>query len=91
MVSRELTLLTWHGDEPSNESLDKAIGNKQAENKPNVYGFKRKLVLEQFKVYCQSEGKEQRFPMYPGFPLMHSLPHQHPHQTVHLLPLRNLH
>ena len=91
MVSRELSLPTWHGDAPSNESLDEAVGNKQVENKHDVYGFKRKLVLEQFEGYSQSEGKEQRFPMYPGFPLMHSLPHQHPLQTVHLLPLRNLH
>ena len=77
MVSRELTLPTWHGDAPSSESLDKAVGNRQVENEHDVYGFKRKLVLEQFKGYSQSEGKEQRFPMYPGFPLMHSLPHQH--------------
>ena len=76
---------------PSNESLDEAVGNKQVENKHDAYGFNRKLVLEQFKGYSQSEGKEQRFPMYPGFPLMHSLPYQHPLQTVRLLPLRNLH
>lgn len=58
MVSRELTLPTWHGDAPSNESLDKAVGNRQVENEHDVYGFKRKLVLEQFKGYSQSEGKE---------------------------------